>query len=379
AWDLQRRWPQTRVLAINWGPWDAGMASEGVKRAFRERGIKPIAVAVGRRMFREELALGTRHDVEIVAGRGTWGTAELPPPLAAAPSLPLIRGTPRIGPGGSMTLDHLLDLAGDPWLADHRLDGKPVLPAAGAAEWMAQLAQTAWPGWTVSELRELRLFNGIVLDGDAGRAIQLRARASTHTDAGSQAVTVEIIDAVRKLPAYRTTVVLQQQLPEAPLLAPLAALVDARALPAQQAYAEYLFHGERFRLVTEIAGVAANGVDAAVRPSALADWLPGHGGAWIFDPGLMDLPPQLAIVWARLQHGMTALPSAFGRVRRFRSTEGGAGTGTLRLALRMRPAPHEAGVLYDAWFVDGHDRVHLEMLGLEGTMSAGLNRLAGQG
>src|SRR3546814_313240 len=42
AWQLHREWPQTRVLAINWGPWDAGMASESVRRAFKERGIEAI-------------------------------------------------------------------------------------------------------------------------------------------------------------------------------------------------------------------------------------------------------------------------------------------------------------------------------------------------
>ncbi|TJY56718.1 SDR family NAD(P)-dependent oxidoreductase [Sinimarinibacterium sp. CAU 1509] len=376
AWDLQRRWPETRVIAINWGPWDAGMASEGVKQAFRDQGIEPIPVAAGRRMFREELALGPRHEVELVAGRGTWGTTLTSPPVnpTQASDLPLIRATSRIGPGGSMTLDHRLSLQADPYLDDHRLDGKPVMPAAGAVEWIAQFATSAWPGWMVSEVRDLRMFNGIVIDTESGRDVQLRARASSHSDPGSQAVTVEIVDAARKLPAYRATVVLVQQLPEAPLAPNLAALDGAEPFSPQRAYAEYLFHGDRFRLVDAIDALAPAGVDAAVHRSSVAHWLGTDGGDWLFDPGLMDVPPQLAIVWSRKHHEMTALPSAFGSIRRYR----GSAAGPLRLLMRMRPAPHEHAVIYDAWFVDADGRVVLEMLQLEGTMSAALNRLAGQ-
>ncbi len=376
AWDLQHRWSDTRVISINWGPWDAGMASEAVKQAFRERGIDPIPVAAGRRMFREELELGPRHEVELVAGRGTWGLEQAPPLVSGggdeATELPLIRMAPRIGPGGSMTLDHRLTVDSDPYLMDHRLDDKPVLPAAGAAEWMAEFASAAWPGWIVSEVKDMRMFNGIVLDSDQGRGIQLRARASSHSDAGSQAVTVEIIDAARKLPAYRATVVLVQQLPEAPLAPTIAALQDAKTVSAEQAYADYLFHGERFQLVTAIDGVSESGIDATVQPSSVNAWL-GRDGEWLFDPGLMDVPPQLAIVWSRVNHEMTALPAAFGSVRRY----AGNAEGPLRLALRMRSAPHDNAVVYDAWFIDRNGRVRLEMLQLEGTMSAALNRLAG--
>jgi NAD(P)-dependent dehydrogenase (short-subunit alcohol dehydrogenase family)/acyl carrier protein len=72
AWQLHREWPHTRVVAINWGPWDAGMASEAVRRALRERGIEVIPVAAGRRFFVDEIMYGPRHDVEIVAGAGPW-------------------------------------------------------------------------------------------------------------------------------------------------------------------------------------------------------------------------------------------------------------------------------------------------------------------
>ncbi|ULQ46383.1 SDR family NAD(P)-dependent oxidoreductase [Flagellatimonas centrodinii] len=376
AWQLHRRWPDTRVMAINWGPWDAGMASEGVKAAFRAQGIEPIPVAAGRQYFLDELRHGARADVELVAGRGTWGTPADPDAhgvAAAGPEgLPLITHAPRMGPGGAMTLDHVFTADSDPYLLDHRIDGKLVLPAAGAAEWMAQFAAAAWPGWQVSELRDLRQFNGISVDSDGERLIQLRARASSHSDAGTQSITVEMVDPAQKRPCYRATVCLVEQLAEAPLLN-LAALTEAQPVTASDAYGRYLFHGPRFRLIDRIDGVSQTGVDAMVRPASVKTWL-DRDGSWLFDPGLLDLPPQLAIVWSRIHHDMTALPSAIGRVQRF----AGKANGPLKLALRMLPDEQAQSIRYDAWIIDGDGRVRLAIERFEGHMSAALNRLAGE-
>ena len=376
AWQLHRRWPDTRVMAINWGPWDAGMASEGVKAAFRAQGIEPIPVAAGRQYFLDELRHGARADVELVAGRGTWGTPadhDAHGVAAAGPEgLPLITHAPRMGPGGAMTLDHVFTADSDPYLLDHRIDGKLVLPAAGAAEWMAQFAAAAWPGWQVSELRDLRQFNGISVDSDGERLIQLRARASSHSDAGTQSITVEMVDPAQKRPCYRATVCLVEQLAEAPLLN-LAALTEAQPVTASDAYGRYLFHGPRFRLIDRIDGVSQTGVDAMVRPASVKTWL-DRDGSWLFDPGLLDLPPQLAIVWSRIHHDMTALPSAIGRIQRF----AGKANGPLKLALRMLPDEQAQSIRYDAWIIDGDGRVRLAIERFEGHMSAALNRLAGE-
>ncbi|WP_029888457.1 type I polyketide synthase [Polycyclovorans algicola] len=371
AWQLHRRWPDARVMAINWGPWDAGMASEAVKAAFRTQGIEPIPVAAGRRYFIDELMYGPRADVELVAGRGIWGVATADLPVAEPTRLPLIIHAPRMGPGGAMTLDHTFTADSDPYLLDHRIDGKLVLPAAGAAEWMAQFAAAAWPGWQVSELRDLRQFNGISLEADGERLIQLRARASSHSDAGTQSITVEMVDPAQKRPCYRATVCLVERLPEAPVIN-LAAVTDAQPVNVGDAYAHYLFHGPRFQLIKRIDGVSLQGVDAAVQGANVQRWL-DRDGSWLFDPGLLDLPPQLAIVWSRVHHDMTALPSAFGRVSRY---AGGDRNGPLKLAMRMLPDDQAQSVRYDAWITDAQGRVLVAMERCEGHMSAALNRLA---
>jgi NAD(P)-dependent dehydrogenase (short-subunit alcohol dehydrogenase family) len=77
AWQMDRHWQNTRVVAINWGPWDTtGMASEQVKRQFRERGIIPIPLPGGRQFFADELRYGRKGEVEVIAGEGPWESSE---------------------------------------------------------------------------------------------------------------------------------------------------------------------------------------------------------------------------------------------------------------------------------------------------------------
>lgn len=73
AWRIAARHPTAAVCCINWGPWaSTGMASEGVNRLFRERGIQPIATAAGCRFALEEIFHGDNAHLEVVAGEGSW-------------------------------------------------------------------------------------------------------------------------------------------------------------------------------------------------------------------------------------------------------------------------------------------------------------------
>lgn len=77
AWQTSQKWSNTRVVAINWGPWDSlGMANEAVKRKFIERGVVSITVAAGRQFFADELRYGSKKEVEVIAGVAPWEREE---------------------------------------------------------------------------------------------------------------------------------------------------------------------------------------------------------------------------------------------------------------------------------------------------------------
>ena len=375
ACQLRTRWPNARVMAISWGPWDAGMATEAVKAQFRRQGIVPIPLREGCETFMDLLAGQLPQTAEIIVGEGPWPAPPLPAGTTdaqAASAYPLVRQELRMGPGGAMTLDHTFTLESDPYLDDHRLDGKPVLPATGALEWIAEFTAAGWPDWTVVEIQDLRALAGVTLQ-DGPRAVHLKARAAAHSDPGSQAIAVEIQDPERKQALYKATVILAQSLPTAEA-SPAPAALTGPKYDAATIYTEHLFHKARFQLVDSVHAVNKDGVDAAARPAPVGEWVNSTTSDWLFDPGLLDVGPQLAIVWARVNHDRTALPSRFGRIRRFGSEPI---TGPVQVSLRMREAPHAAAVLYDVMFHDADGRLRLACEDMEGTMTSALNRLTG--
>ncbi|MGB5592732.1 MAG: SDR family NAD(P)-dependent oxidoreductase, partial [Crocosphaera sp.] len=384
AWQLQSQWRNTHVVAINWGPWDtAGMASEGVKRQFRERGIIPIPLEGGCHFFEQEIASGDSKTTEVIAGEGPWEAYEAAQthhnPIEASDSVvsvkyPLLLQQPELQPNGSVTLEHTFTLASDRYLKDHCLDQKPVLPAAGALEWMAELVEQAWPDWVVTEVRDLRVMRGLVLEGNDGKLVLFKARASTHADSSSLMVTVEIVDPDKKLPYYRAAVVLQPEITNSPPLEAIS-VISGQSLHPQQAYEDYLFHGQYFQLITAIDHLNEQGIDAQVIPSRPSEWLQRLETAssqWLFDPGLIDTAPQLAIVWARVQGDTTALPSCFGSVKRY---DGSQTPQPLKIAFRVNQFDGNS-LNYDAIFFDNNRKVHFHLQDISGTCNATLNRLA---
>jgi NAD(P)-dependent dehydrogenase (short-subunit alcohol dehydrogenase family) len=62
--DLSRKWPG-RVVAVNWGAWDAGMVSDELRKIYASRNIHLIPVGEGVRFLEQELRLKGRREPEV--------------------------------------------------------------------------------------------------------------------------------------------------------------------------------------------------------------------------------------------------------------------------------------------------------------------------
>ena len=82
---------------------------------------------------------------------------------------------------------------------------------------------------------------------------------------------------------------------------------------------------------------------------------------------------QMALVWAYVTESESALPSRFGRVRRFGSEPFGTG----RMHFLVYPERPEHQVKADVAFVDEQGQLRLLIEQLECTSSPALNRLGG--
>lgn len=77
AGTLGRAHPHLHALALNWGPWDAGMVSDELRRLYGARGIRPIALPEGRRQFLDALERAPGGPAELVISASVGNIAAL--------------------------------------------------------------------------------------------------------------------------------------------------------------------------------------------------------------------------------------------------------------------------------------------------------------
>ncbi|MCI0504600.1 MAG: SDR family NAD(P)-dependent oxidoreductase, partial [Gammaproteobacteria bacterium] len=401
AWQLYHRWEgKIKVSAINWGPWSktrhgSGMVSPETQRKFESLGVQLVPLNGGRQMFINEIIRAPMDQVEVIGGQGPWEERETERGAFRVPVrhshdaridkttnvirlYPLMSDNVRAaGSRGEVILRRTLDTDYDFYLTQHLLDDVPVVPAAVALEIIAETAAIVWPDWIVNEVSDLRVLRGIQLK-KRSLDIEAVATASSHGDAGGFSATILLREAAKDgntpPPMYRATV----HLSNAPLessvyqstLQPGSASVDI-----QYAYRNWLFHGPCFQVIRSLKGLDRRGALADVTATTPAKWLPDVStqNGWLFDPGLIDSAPQMAIVWAHEIRSASALPNRFGRVRRF----GDGPTGKCRMHFLLYPDQSEDQIKADIAFVDEHQKLRLFIEEMECASSPALTRLGG--
>ncbi len=232
----------------------------------------------------------------------------------------LADATPESRPTGERIVALELDRARHPYLDEHMLDGKQVLPAAAALEMLAEAGRMLWPGWQVAEVREHKLLKGVEMDSQP-RRLRILIQPPPYGSSEGFEVSAQLQGELapgKMLTHYRAVLRLAQELPDA--VPAERARHSEKSLPVAKAYDEWLFHGPRFRVIERIEGLSRRGAGARVRISRPQQWLNGAAPAadWVFDPALLDAAAQMAWLWSRAFRDESALPARFGRVVRYR-------------------------------------------------------------
>jgi acyl transferase domain-containing protein/NAD(P)-dependent dehydrogenase (short-subunit alcohol dehydrogenase family) len=376
---LDHRWPG-RVFAVNWGPWSGGgMASEDVQRQFRERGVQPISPLQGARNFELELRKGHKGEPEVIMGEGPWRKAVnlTGGDDVIESDLPLLqKNLSMTMKNGFVEIRRRLDPDQDLYLQDHRLDTQPVMPAAMAVELMAEAAQMAGPEWTVTEVRGVRVFKGIVLDAGA---LDLRILTRFDEDSDAQADEMNLQVHIQntqqpQLNHYGASVVLRKAPPK-PMHSRYSTPEDLEPFQTSisQAYDKWLFHGPRFQCLQHIEGISKSGMLATLAPSIPAECLSyGPQGKWLADPIVLDGGLQMALIWARIYLNITVLPSSIKAVHLHKPFHSAA---SIQCHLQVLEALNRQSVTYNMVFTNAEGDFLGMIEKIEATGSEALNRL----
>jgi NAD(P)-dependent dehydrogenase (short-subunit alcohol dehydrogenase family) len=368
AWWLHHRWVHVRISAINWGPWETGMASAEVNRQFRERGVIPISRREGRAFFKREVLFAPPDEVEIVAG--SFQSLEEKKPLSTR--WPLVHRRDVQRDCGKASLQCALCSKNYPFLDDHRIDGKVVVPWAVAVELMAQTVQTVWPQWHIRETQNPQQLRGMIIEEESTLLVQVTV---THQEETQAHLAKAVISSSGRtgLPYYSASFLLAGG-PVAPAPCPSLTAATPAELANKVFYREHLFHGCSFRLLRLVTGLDKSGVDATIIPSAKG--LPWLANCWIFHPGVLDTVMQIGSFWTQTILNSFALPVRADRIARYGAYR--IDSEELRVLIRVQSSTPQT-MAFSFFVVDKSDRLLFRAENVEMSHSKPLLRLASQG
>ena len=305
-----------RVIAINWGPWDGGMVTPGLRREFERKGIHLIPTDEGARCLIYEMMTDKNAAVEVVIGAKIEDRKELKRP-ALVKSPPVVKKQQL-----ALCFEREIDIWQYPVLNSHIIDGKPVVPLALMTEWFAHGALHQNPGLILHGLDDIQILKGIRLEHDkhhirlfAGKlkrngefyevAVELRGGQEAEQDVIHSRARAILSDHLVSAPPYQFS---------------KAMIAGAYTKNIQDVYDEILFHGFQLRGIRKIVSCSSRGMVAHISSApGPREWISSPlRDRWIADPLVLDCAFQMAILWCFEEKETVSLPSYATSYRQYR-------------------------------------------------------------
>jgi NAD(P)-dependent dehydrogenase (short-subunit alcohol dehydrogenase family) len=304
-----------RVKAINWGPWDGGMVTPGLKRQFENEGIDLISIHQGTGCMLAEMGAAKGSAVEIVIGAGFDDRKETTRPS-------LVKSPPAVDQRQlTLCFEREIDIIQYPVLQSHIIDEKPVVPLALMMEWFAHGALHQNPGLILHGLDDIRVLKGIRLEHEKHR-IRLFTGKLKKTDEFYD-VPVELRGASEGgqdlIHAQARAILSDHMVPPPPHQFSKAMIAGAYTKNIKDVYDEILFHGFQLRGIRKIISCSSRGMVAQISSAPEPrEWISSpFRDQWISDPLVLDCAFQMAILWCFEEKETLSLPTGAASYRQY--------------------------------------------------------------
>uniref|UniRef100_UPI0026019099 SDR family NAD(P)-dependent oxidoreductase n=1 Tax=uncultured Shewanella sp. TaxID=173975 RepID=UPI0026019099 len=351
ALQLHHSHPHMKVMSFNWGPWNGGMVNPALKKMFIERGVYVIPIDAGAQLFNDVLLndnMSRPDAVQLLVGSSMQGSTQeenetskqvestaAKKPNASdvdqsqhspAPMASIFNGNEKL------TFTQVLNLADIPFIEDHCIAGKPVLPTVCAIQWMKQITLSLFKQNATSiklesnvqiVVKDYKLLKGIIFD-ESCKTLELTLTPNQLTRSTQNEL--KAIIHCDGLPQYSADLQIQALSPEhknsgtsnEAMNTLDADLSQFTAITGNSLYHNAsLFHGPRFQGIKQITYFDDNGLIAeCILPNVVNEecgvFRPSlHQGE--SQPFAEDCLLQAMLVWARLKYGAASLPSSIGK------------------------------------------------------------------
>ena len=356
--------PHTRGITIDWTAWaEIGMASRGsIPKMMELAGIDMLPPAEGIAIVRRELEYSSGEEVVVARGLGVlldeWDDRGGLHTERHTPVGPMTTRLTGMALHRGLTVEADLDPTVQGFLADHVLDGTPILPGVMGIEMFAELATALLPDWHVAAVEEVAFLAPFKFYRQARRVVNARAQFVLE---GDDVVGHCLLEGDRKLahrdtPQRTTHFTGRVRLAKARVVLPQGEAPPAPKGPcvdSDRIYRVY-FHGPAYRVVQSAwrQNSVVVGRMAANLPPAHTPPEPGP----TLLPRLIELCFQTAGIHEIGKTGKLGLPNGLDRVRCSSNLDNVEGT----LYAVVTPKPQGT---YDAVVTDERGNVFVELVG----------------
>jgi acyl transferase domain-containing protein/NAD(P)-dependent dehydrogenase (short-subunit alcohol dehydrogenase family) len=365
--------PDTRGIVIDWTAWGGiGMATRGsIPKMMELAGIDMLPPEAGVPMIRRELTSGgTRGEVvigqrlgillnewDVTGGLDTEAFAAAEKHSAAQG--PMLGKITAMGIHSGLTVETTLDPKVQPFLYDHRIDGRPVLPGVMGIEGFAEAALCVHPAWHVEAVEGISFLSPFKFYHDEPRTLTLQA---VYYPQGEKLLADCQLIGRRMLannPEPQETIhftarVRLSKQPPTPVTVKPPITPSGHILKAADIYRVY-FHGPAYQVIErawwdgkQMIGLMSASLPSNHQPPDLPT---------LMAPRLIELCFQTAGLWEMSVENRFGLPLAVQRVSLLRAPELAEGP------LYAVVTPHPNHKAFDAEVVDGKGNCYVQLSG----------------
>jgi hypothetical protein len=359
---IKRKYPACHVVSIGWGPWDSGMVTPELKKAFEERHVTVIPGDAGANILVEQLMPAAPDAAQVVVG------SPPPRPLEGA-NLELRR----------YEIRRKLSLDANPFLNDHRIGEYAVLPATCAATWIASACEQLYPGHVFFSIDNYKVLKGIVFDENLADEYVLDLKEISKTPEGKIVFDALIWSNNRKgkpLYHYSLRLTLVKEAPQPPAYEPINLLPENGEQPISGAELYHngtLFHGPAFQGVQRVLHVSRGKLVMQVVLPRLDDRLQGQFPVQTGNPFIYDAIVQSLLIWAQYFYQAPCLPSYMERLEQYKAIPFGV---PVNVSMDVQ-STSDSAVVGDITVQSPDGDTYVRITALQGTISARLNQMIG--
>jgi hypothetical protein len=357
---FKRQHPDCHVRCFNWGPWDGGMVSASLKKMFAERNIQVIPIDAGTQVFVDELTSNNQNIPQVLVG-----SSMLTERGNLNPELRTYRVSRR------------LNLEGNPFLRDHVIGGKAVLPTVCVTAWMADACEQFYPGYKFFSCEDYKMFKGIVFDKTLADEYIVDIKELHKSESGEIGFEVKISsqkDKDRTTNHYSAKIKLLNKIPEAPIYENFDR-TESQIIEGTSLYKDgTLFHGPGFQAVERVINLSPEKLTMQCRVPEIGESEQGQFPARTFNPYAADVQFQCMLIWVRHYCEAGSLPSSAQAGEQYRPIPSGH---KFYVSLDVKTAT-QASMVADITTHDEAGKIYTRVLGAEVTISKQLNQLFAQ-